>query len=74
MALFGAKWRFSGVVQEAATVHSAAEVDGGEAFVSAFAPLKHARSRRERRFYSTFSGAKWRFWGIVQEAVPVQRG
>jgi hypothetical protein len=38
MALFGAKWRFSGTVQAAVPVHSVAEVDDGKAFVSAFAP------------------------------------
>jgi hypothetical protein len=40
MALFGAKWRFLGMVQEAVSVHSVAEVDCGEAFVSAFAARK----------------------------------
>jgi hypothetical protein len=47
MALFGAKWRFWGMVQEAVPVHSAAEVDDGEVFVSAFAPRNHALSRHE---------------------------
>jgi hypothetical protein len=68
LALNGALW---GMVQEAITVLSAAEVDDGEAFVSAFAARKHALSRRDRRFYSTFSGAKWRFWRMVHEAVLV---
>jgi hypothetical protein len=76
MALFGAKWRFSGMVQGAVPVHSAAEVDDGEAFVSAFAPRRHALLLRERRFYSTFSGAYWRFWGMaqVQRAAEVDDG
>jgi hypothetical protein len=65
MALFG------GLVQEAAPVRNAAEVDNSKSFVSIFAPRKHARSRRNRRFYSTFSGANWRFSGMAQEAVPV---